>query len=88
MQQPLVIGGYGVRLVRLTEGKIDLVRRWRNDPKIAQYMDFREYITEEMQKAWFKRIDNEYNFYFIIQVSEKKIGLVDIYHSADSEFAC
>ncbi len=78
MQQPLLIDGYGVRLVRLAEDKIELVRRWRNDPKIAQYMDFRGYITEEMQKVWFKKIDNEYNYYFIIMIEEKEVGLVDI----------
>ncbi len=78
MLQPLVIGDYGVRLVRLTEDKIELVRHWRNNPKIARYMEFRDYITEEMRKAWFKKIDYEHNYYFIIMVGEKEIGLVDI----------
>lgn len=78
MQQPLEIDSYGIRLVRLTEDKIELVRRWRNAPKIAQYMDFRGYITEEMQKTWFKKIGNDHNFYFIIKVGKKEVGLVDI----------
>ena len=29
---------YGVCLNRLTETDIELVRNWRNDPKISQYM--------------------------------------------------
>ena len=73
-----VLEGYGVKLRRLTEDKIELVRKWRNDPKIQQYMVFREYITPEMQKAWFARINNEDNFYFIIEYQGKEIGLIDI----------
>lgn len=69
---------YGVTLRRLTEDKIELVRRWRNDPKIQQYMEYREYITEEMQRAWFHRIDNDHNFYFIIEYEGKEIGLINI----------
>ena len=44
---------YGVKLERLTADKIELVRNWRNDPKISQYMEFRDHITAEMQKKWF-----------------------------------
>ena len=36
---------YGITLKRLTVDKIELVRNWRNDPKISQYMEFRDYIT-------------------------------------------
>lgn len=70
--------GYGVKLHRLTADKIELVRNWRNDPKIQQYMVYREHITQEMQKAWFNRINNENNFYFIIEYQGKEIGLIDI----------
>ncbi len=71
------IEGYGVVLKRLTEDKIELVRNWRNDPKIQQYMFFRDYITPEMQQAWFAKIDNEYNHYFIIEYKGEEIGLVN-----------
>ena len=73
-----VLEGYGVKLRRLTEDKIELVRKWRNDPKIQQYMEYREYITPEMQKAWFKKIDNDNNFYFIIEYQGKEIGVINI----------
>lgn len=73
-----VIEGYGVTLRRLTEDKIELVRRWRNDPKIQQYMSFKDYITPEMQKNWFKKIDNDNNFYFIIEYEGKEVGLINI----------
>lgn len=69
---------YGVTLSRLTEDKIELVRNWRNDPKISRYMEFKDYITPEMQFNWFRKIDNENNFYFIIEYKGKGIGLINI----------
>ena len=69
---------YGVTLVRLTEDKIELVRNWRNDPKIAQYMEFKDYITPEMQLNWFNKINNDKNFYFIIEYNNEEIGLVNV----------
>ncbi len=69
--------GYGVTLKRLTEDKIELVRVWRNNPKIQQYMEFREEITPEMQKAWFQRINNDHNLYYIIEVDGKEVGLIN-----------
>jgi UDP-4-amino-4,6-dideoxy-N-acetyl-beta-L-altrosamine N-acetyltransferase len=69
---------YGVILERLTSNDIELVRQWRNDPKISQYMFFREDITPEMQKKWFVSINNDCNFYFIINHNNEKIGLTEI----------
>ncbi len=45
MDDNLILENYGVRLKRLTHDKIELLRQWRNDPKIQQYMFYREYIT-------------------------------------------
>lgn len=73
-----LIEKYGVRLIRLTHDKIELVRRWRNDPKISQYMEYRDEITPEMQEAWFQRTNNENNFYHIIEINGKEVGLIDI----------
>lgn len=72
------IEGYGIALERLTLDKIELLRNWRNDPKIQQYMEYREYITPEMQRNWFDRINNEHNYYFIITCDGKDIGLVNL----------
>lgn len=69
---------YGVTLRRLTEDKIELVRYWRNQPKIQQYMEYREHITAEMQLAWFHKIDNDLNYFFIIEWEGKEIGLINI----------
>jgi UDP-4-amino-4,6-dideoxy-N-acetyl-beta-L-altrosamine N-acetyltransferase len=69
---------YGIMLTRLTEDKIEMVRNWRNDPKITQIMEYKEYITPEMQKAWFNKINNDLNYYFIIEFEGKEIGLSNI----------
>ena len=69
---------YGVILRQLTEHKIEMIRNWRNDPKIVQYMEYKEYITPEMQKKWFDKINNNNNYYFIILVENKEIGLINI----------
>ena len=74
----MVIEKYGVRLKKLSIDKIELVRNWRNDPKINQFMDFKDYITEKMQLTWFNKINNIHNFYFIIEVDSIEVGLVNI----------
>lgn len=69
---------YSVTLKRLTEDKIELVRQWRNDPKISQYMEYREHITAEMQKKWFAKVNNDQNYYFIICYKDREIGLTNV----------
>ena len=68
---------YGVTFKRLTEEDIELLRQWRNSLKINQFMEYREYITPEMQKAWFKSVNNLDNFYYIIEYNNEKIGMIN-----------
>jgi UDP-4-amino-4,6-dideoxy-N-acetyl-beta-L-altrosamine N-acetyltransferase len=79
-----VLENKGVKLIRLTDDKIEMVRQWRNDPKISQYMEFRDYITPEMQREWFKRINNAENYYFLIYVNEQAVGMVNIKNIANN----
>lgn len=73
------ISNYDVSLELLTEDKIEMVRQWRNDPKIQQYMEYRDEITPEMQAKWFKKLNNgKDNFYFIIKYKEEEIGLINV----------
>lgn len=76
----LTLTGYGVTLRRVTHDKIEMLRQWRNDPKIQQYMFSQNYITQEMQEAWFKRINNDNNLHFIIEFENKEIGSINIQH--------
>lgn len=70
---------YGVTLRPLTHDKIEMVRQWRNDPKIQQYMEYREEITLEMQEKWFQKINaSGRDFYFIIEYNGDEIGLINM----------
>ena len=69
---------YGITLERLEKADIEMVRIYRNSAEIKKNMQYREYISYDMQCKWFKTINNEFNFYFIINYEEKKIGLINI----------
>jgi RimJ/RimL family protein N-acetyltransferase len=71
---------YGITLNRLRETDIELLRQWRNSPQINQFMEFRGNISPEMQRDWFRSVDNFDNFYFIIEYQGKKIGLINSSH--------
>ena len=55
-----------------------MVRKYRNAAEVKNFMQFRKHITRRMQKKWFKSIDNDLNYYFIIIYEGKKIGLINI----------
>lgn len=87
MEENFVLEGYGVTLRRLTHDKIEMLRQWRNDPKISQYMFYREYITPEMQERWFANLDKKCNYYFIIEYEGKEVGCINI-RAIDWEKKC
>ena len=72
------ISRYGITLERLTSETTELVRQWRNDRKIMRFMFYKGEITPEMQQEWFTSIDNEQNFFFLIYVENKPVGLINI----------
>ena len=78
MEDNLVLTNYGVTLRRLMHDKIEMLRQWRNDPKIQQHMFYRDYITPEMQERWFANLDKNCNYYFIIEYEGKEIGLINV----------
>lgn len=72
------INRYGIALKRLTEVDIEMVRQWRNDPKIAQHMFYKVAITPEQQREWFLSVNNMANFFFLIYHQSTPIGLINI----------
>lgn len=73
------LSNYGVTLHLLTHDKIELLRQWRNHPKIQKRMEYREEITPEMQERWFQRISTSgKDFYYIIEYKGKDIGCINI----------
>ena len=72
----MIIERSGVRLIRLTEEYIELVRQKRNLPEIQSKMEYREYITPDMQRKWFDSVNNSSNYYFLIETENSLIGLI------------
>ena len=73
----MIVEQYGLRYLRVTENDLELLRYWRNQSYIRNTMQFKEYITPKMQKAWFDKINNKHNYYFIIEDKGKKVGLIN-----------
>lgn len=73
----MIIEQYGIRLKRLTINDIELVRKWRNHPKIQSKMGYRKHISKEQQLRWFHSINNPLNFYFLIEYQGKDIGVIN-----------
>ncbi len=72
----MIINKYGITLTRLTAEDIELVRIRRNSPAIQSKMFFQKTISQQEQKKWFHSINNEKNYYFIIQSNGEKVGLI------------
>ncbi|MES2762993.1 MAG: GNAT family N-acetyltransferase [Bacteroidota bacterium] len=73
----MIVEQYGLKYSRVTENDLELLRYWRNQSYIRDTMQFKEYITPQMQKAWFAKINNKHNYYFIIEHDHKKVGLIN-----------
>ncbi|MDB4986296.1 MAG: hypothetical protein JWN04_1474 [Myxococcaceae bacterium] len=74
----LTIEGYGVTQTRVQEEDIELIRTWRTDPAVNRYMFYRGDITPQQQLRWFRSIDNDRNYFFIVHYQGRKIGLNSI----------
>ena len=73
----MIVEQYGLKYSRVTVNDLELLRYWRNQAFIRNTMQFKEYITPNMQEVWFNKINNKHNYYFIIEHNQKKIGLIN-----------
>jgi RimJ/RimL family protein N-acetyltransferase len=73
----MIIEKYGIKLIRLKESDIELLRLKRNSTLVNSLMHERNIISPEMQQKWFESINTIYNNYFIIEYNNQKIGLVN-----------
>lgn len=80
----MIVRRYGVELCRIAAGDIELVRRMRNRRDISVYMFEQGHIGKAQQIEWFGRINTFNNYYFLIKVHGKKIGLI---YGKDMDFA-
>jgi len=72
------VAGYGISLQRLEPPDLERLRNWRNEPSLVRHLEFQTYITPEMQQAWYLRINNLSNYYFMIKVGQESIGLIHL----------
>jgi len=64
-------------LHRLEQNQLELVRHWRNHKAVAQHMEYREYISKEMQDNWFAKINTLAHFFFVIEHNDTLLGLIN-----------
>lgn len=75
----ITLEAFGLTLRRLTEADIETVRQKRNSTEIQRFMAWRGHITPEMQREWFRSIDNWHNYYFLLYVGgETPVGLFNL----------
>jgi UDP-4-amino-4,6-dideoxy-N-acetyl-beta-L-altrosamine N-acetyltransferase len=72
----MIVSRYGVKLIKLEQQHIELLRTWRNAEKISRFMEFREHITPEMQQRWFEGLNQEADFYFMIEYRGSLVGMI------------
>jgi RimJ/RimL family protein N-acetyltransferase len=73
----MIVRQYGVTYQRLRPEHLEILRYWRNQEYIRNTMQFKDYITPAMQLKWFEKINNKFNYYFIIEHEGKKVGLIN-----------
>ena len=68
---------YGITLNRLRQEDLEFVLEKRNTENADQLIDSGVEITPEMQQKWFDGINNDTNFYFIIEYKGNRIGMLN-----------
>jgi UDP-4-amino-4,6-dideoxy-N-acetyl-beta-L-altrosamine N-acetyltransferase len=67
-----------ISLKKILKSDLELIRNWRNSDYVKQFMVFQDFISPQMQEEWYLKVDNDYNFYFIILNQNIPIGLANI----------
>jgi RimJ/RimL family protein N-acetyltransferase len=73
----MILSKGNFRFLKLMPEDLELVRLWRNSPLISQHMEYREYITPEMQQEWYESVNNRNNIYFVVEHDHRKIGIIN-----------
>ena len=79
----------GVELHRAEQCDLPDILRWRNQPKVRQFMQYQSIISIEDHQSWFDRLHNQTNFYFILKKNELPGGILQLseidYHRRSAE---
>lgn len=69
---------FGITFKPLSEANLEMVRIWRNSDDVRLFMRYQEIITPEQQKSWFDKINNKYNYYYLVYDRNEPFGLFNI----------
>lgn len=50
----MIVSRYGVKLIKLQQEHVELLRTWRNAEKISRFMEFRDHITPKCNNVGLK----------------------------------
>lgn len=76
MKEPITLEGYQVTLRDLATTDLEMVRQWRNDPAVSQYMFDQQRISPEQQAAWFERQSQDpRQRHWVIEYRGQPIGM-------------
>ncbi|GAA6185383.1 MULTISPECIES: GNAT family N-acetyltransferase [Alteromonadaceae] len=79
MDENQVLRGYQVSLREVQESDLPLLRAWRNDPEVSQFMISQAEISEEQQSAWFRKVSRDPSQqHFMIVYKDQDIGSLNI----------
>lgn len=73
----MIIRKYGLLLKRVQREDLELIRTKRNQRSVREHMFYQKTISKLDQEKWFDSINNIYNYYFLIQLKNESIGLIN-----------
>ena len=76
---------FGLTFTRINESHLEIVRNWRNSDFVKSGMLFQDYITHEMHSNWFKSINNDHNYFYVVQSKSDYIAVADIKNIMNGE---
>lgn len=81
--------GVNLKLRKLQEADLEMVRRWRMLPEVTKYMYTDPELTSEEQEHWYQRIKNDASKkYWVINYKGTDIGLLNLYDIDYTNMRC
>jgi len=74
-----ILSGYQVVMRPIEQSDLELLRNWRNDHDVSQFMVSQSHITREQQQAWFNKILRDTSqMHFVISYKDSVIGSANL----------
>jgi RimJ/RimL family protein N-acetyltransferase len=74
----MILSGKNIELRLLDESMLETLRLWRNQENINQFMEYQKMISKEAQKKWYQQLSKKHNYYFIIHLDVKAVGMIHL----------